>query len=771
MKQLNWAILTLGLLLATVAGCNQPVCLPDYDEIYRRSGLPQDLASNPDLTKAPTAPTVPVPPDINQPESPPRPMTLHEAIARALENGTTGLQTQLNLGLSDDSLVTIGSVGAYTYFGDSIRVLALNPAISQTNIEANLARYDVIFQAIGGFTSIDNPTDSANAIRNGQFTVLGASLQKALPTGGLFGVTLGSETNQGLSPATDFYSHFASSNVTTGTLIPQYTPQLRFDFQQPLLRFFGSDVEDLLAFHPLSSASNFLSNSPENNQNGILISRILFDQNRIEFERQLNFMLVNVELAYWNLYGSYIQLYASEQALRQALVTWKINKLKFDAGSLKLAQISLVEGQYFSFASKRNTALNNVLQAERNLRSLIGMPVADGTRIVPVDTPSVDEYIPDWQSAYRDCLALRPELSLQRNDVKQKQLEILREANSILPDLRFIADYIVGGAGTRLDGDATLPNGLDANAMRSLTSDHYDSYSFGLSLNIPIGYRAQYAGLRAAKLRLTQSFLQLRDQEDRAVRFLTDQYRLVILNYKLIASNRASRIAYANEVEARFKEFLANTTTAEFLLQAQQDWANALQAEYQSIIDYNNALAKFHFAKGTLRQHDGIDIAEGALPQCAQVRAVENERERAHALVLREHETRVQQKPIDSQGGCAVPVFPSVGAVSLPGLSMDQKDRVPEVPLDQLRPSSLPSGEPTMPGGPVSSRPQASLGLAYQASIAPPMPSMPSAPPAARDVIPAATPPPPLGQVTQNDGLGGLVASPADAAGRASLPR
>ena len=51
---------------------------------------------------------------------------------------------------------------------------------------------------------------------------------------------------------------------------------------------------------------------------------------------------------------------------------------------------------------------------------------------------------------------------------------------------------------------------------------------------------------------------------------------------------------------------------------------------------YNNALAGFEFAKGTILQHDNVIITEGPLPQCASVRAVEHERQRTASIVLPE---------------------------------------------------------------------------------------------------------------------------------------
>ncbi len=56
--------------------------------------------------------------------------------------------------------------------------------------------------------------------------------------------------------------------------------------------------------------------------------------------------------------------------------------------------------------------------------------------------------------------------------------------------------------------------------------------------------------------------------------------------------------------------------------------------EYGSIAEYNNALARLEFAKGTTLKYNNVYISEGALPQCAQVRAVEYEKQHSHDLVL-----------------------------------------------------------------------------------------------------------------------------------------
>src|SRR5207237_8555545 len=135
---------------------------------------------------------------------------------------------------------------------------------------------------------------------------------------------------------------------------------------------------------------------------------------------------------------------------------------------------------------------------------------------------------------------------------------------------------------------------------------------------------------------------------------------------------RAQRQAAAHQLEARFKEFLAGRGTLDILLEAQRFWADALRQEYDAISSYNIALAGFEWAKGTILQHDNVVISEGPLPQCAQVRAVEHERQRSLALVKREREIPVMDGACDWQKGClGLPHLPSDTAAPVPALPVD----------------------------------------------------------------------------------------------------
>src|SRR5207244_6585735 len=127
---------------------------------------------------------------------------------------------------------------------------------------------------------------------------------------------------------------------------------------------FGSSNAQFLA----ALANNGLQFQPPGVE-GILVSRIRADEQRAEFERNLNQMLLNVEVAYWNLYGAYWTLYSREQGLRFAYEAFRLSKAGYEAGRVKAADFHQSRGQYELFRAQRLQALDTVLEDERQLRA------------------------------------------------------------------------------------------------------------------------------------------------------------------------------------------------------------------------------------------------------------------------------------------------------------------------------------------------------------------------------------------------------------------
>jgi outer membrane protein TolC len=665
-KQLS-GVLTLVLLFS--GGCKQRCFLTEADFNRTTTTLLEGLDQRPDLGSTPLTASIGAPPTLDNLDRKIRFVSLAECVAIALEQGRVGQPSLLFPGSGQDNLVSFNGRGIGG--SDAIRVFALNPAQSGADIEASMTKFDAVFTSAMTWNTTDQPIGTAlqnfqanqqiNSI-NQQEATFNAALLKPLATGGVAGVT--------------FNMPYQLTNLQA-RVNPSYRPTVQFQFEQPLLQGFGVEINQLRASHPGSVLSPGTINTAPTAE-GILISRLRFDQSRAQFESQVNQMLLNVETAYWNLYGSYWTVYSREQGLRFAYESFKLTQAKYEGGRAKAADFYESLGQYEQFRAQRIEAINTLLENERQLRLLVGLEAEDGTRLMPSDSPTLSPYRPDWQQAEQDALAKRPELSLARQEIKAAQMRLLLAKNQIMPDLRLTATYDFNGLGTRLDGSQTPTPGdngfRDINAFRNLSEGNFSNWAVGLRFSMPLGYRLGYTQIRQAQLQLSQTIETLVEQEAKAKLYLGNFYRRLSTNYKLIQANRAAREASGQQLRARFEEYRAGKETLEFLLRAQREWADALANEYRSVVDYNNALIGFEFAKGTIQQHNNVHIAEGPVPQCAAVRARDHEEAKTAALVLRERAIPKNVSPLH-QG----PVHLHGMAPSLPG-ALAAQPMLKEVP-------------------------------------------------------------------------------------------
>lgn len=647
--------MVLAVCLATGCGSRTFLTKDDFDKALNSGSLlPPSMEKDYHVGDKPlTEESGHAPATINAPDRPPRYMGLQEAIAIALESGTASIRGGAGNGIYDTQLVTsppFNGAGTVNLTGqtDNLRVLALTPALSGSNVEAALSRFDAHWISLMTWNVTDSLLQGLASFSNGTTATGSTSVVKGLASGGFISTTLG-ENYQLLSqpPTTGGFS----------ILNPLYTSSITVGFEQPLWRNAGVRINELLPGLtapttnigvPAQVAGQLQQTAPTGllagqsiSNDGILIARLRFDQSRADFERVVQGLVLQVEVAYWNLYNAYGQLYAYEESLRIAHRTWMIAYSKGQLGAQTDAETAPVRGQYEEFRGQRTTALGLVLDAERNLRGILGLPVEDGTRIVPMTPPSLAMYAPDWNASVRDALNLRPELVLARDNLRLAQYNLEIAENFLKPDVRFAAQYAPTGYGTTLSGRGTLVDGNGAvgpaNSLQSMVSGHYVNGTVGLVANVPIGFRLENAAMRAARISLAQNYYLVKDQEQKAISFCYQWYEKLEENYNLIQIRHEQRKAYALAVEVYFKKikFGKGLPDVEFR-DLENKLAAAQVAEYQAIAEYNNTLARFEFGKGTILKYNNVHIAEGQLPQCVQVRAVEHEKERNQAILLHE---------------------------------------------------------------------------------------------------------------------------------------
>jgi outer membrane protein TolC len=660
--------------LAGLVGCKQQLFLDpgDYADMTT-VGLPPAMQTNPHQTITPPViePTVTPPATVMDPNRPPRYVTLKECIAIALEQGNVGTQSQQQFGFKNETGAQFN--GRSVVGTDAIRAFSIDPAVAQADIERSLSKFDARWVTSMTWQKVDQPVAAQflSFQQQRDAASLNSSLIKPLPTGGLAGVTFSVD-----------YSKFPSNTQLSqlGNFVnPNYTPRVQFNFEQPLLQLFGVEVNQLAPSHPGSITQNVRPSGGQGTE-GILISRIRLDQANAEFNRTVNFQLINVEAAYWNLYGAYYNLYAREEGLRQSYEGYRFTKARVESGSAPMQELNQARAQLELFRGEVYSARGQILESERQLRGFLGLRSDDGQRLVPIDEPNLAPFQPDYYEAANEAMAYKPRLLQARQEVMAAQLNLRLQREFRRPDLRVFANYDIAGLGTRLDGsELTGPGGLSpGNAFASLGNNQFNSWSIGLRLDMPLGFRDGNALVRQANLQLARTYIQLRDEELKTLEFLTSRYRRVAEAYALIPPLRIRR-QQLQEFVARIRTRIeiGQFRTEEYFnyLQVQRDLADSIAQEFRAIAVYNTAIAEFEFAKGTIMRYNNVTLSDAPLPAWVAKRAKDHERERTEAAIkLRERHVN-DPAPVSpahligpATNGPAI-VGPEVGTPTIPGLT------------------------------------------------------------------------------------------------------
>lgn len=553
----------------------------------------------------------------------PRFISLKEAQAIAVERGNTGGgNTQ---GGVLDRLPQAGQPVT-----DSVRAFVLDPAIAATTVERSLSKFDARWITSMSWSKQDQATLTLQqSFSNGDSAAFSSTLAKPLPTGGVAGITTSLNYQKLSDPP--------PANTGFVTLTSSYTPRVQFVFEQPLLQGFGIEANQLLPNHPGSLLIQGFRSTGQGTE-GILISRVRADQAREQFNVAINEQLLNVELAYWTLYASYRNLAAREDGLKAAFKALDFNTPRVEQGLEEPQLRPQLEQQYWTFYAQVIEARGQVLEADRAFRGLLGMRSDDGTVFAPADTPNETPVRIDFRAAYEEGLQNRPEVLIARQELKAQQLNLRAQRYSRMPDLRFFSSYDVNGLGGQLGGQ---PEDGSTSALSSLGQNQFNSWQFGLRLDMPLGFRDANAIVRQAQLNLWRSWYVLSDAERKVLEILTQAERQGYQAYQTIQAQRKVRTSAKRRVDLIETRIVAGQFAGSGqylqLTQAQQELANATAAEYRAVADYNSALARIEYAKGTIQRYNNISVADGPLPSFVQKKAADHFRERQVGLKLREH--------------------------------------------------------------------------------------------------------------------------------------
>lgn len=531
------------------------------------------------------------------------------------------LDQALQMALSQNKIIetsALGGVGAKAVLQNpQLATSVYDPAIQASgvlfgrrSVEAALADFDTNFTSSISYGRTDLSGGSLNG--NGNRTNFTSSLQKQFATGGLVSL------NHDWTHTNDAITYSGDGST------PNYFGRVGLAARQPLLA--GSGV----AYTRIAGPANPNFGAITGVSQGVVIARINQDISLADFQVAVRNALLSIENAYWDLYLAYRLYDTSVVAHQSTYQTWKESQDRLEVGVLKPADELQARDQLYETKASVENSLNILYRAEAELRRLIGLPMNDGTVLVPSDEPVVAEFSPDWTACINDGLTHRVELRRQKWSIKSLQLQLQAARTLVRPRLDVIGSYDVQGAGDRFIAGGS--GGGLTNALGSLTHDNINTWNLGVELSMPVGFRFSRTQVSNIELQLAKANAVLASQEKNVAHDVATSIQDISANHEASQSNYKRLVAATQRAELLETEREVGTTTLDLVLRAQRSLALAEGEYYRNIVEYNKSIAALKLSTGRLLDYHNIGLAEGPWCPDANCDALLRAQARTHAV-------------------------------------------------------------------------------------------------------------------------------------------
>jgi outer membrane protein len=460
-----------------------------------------------------------------------------------------------------------------------IKVASFQPAIDEARVTEAETRFDPIVFASLELSRTDAPAGLSRASFGGPGQISDslnatgrAGLRQALTSGGQ--VEISAQTQR----AEDFGDSGSINYETT----------LQVQLTQPLLRDFGQDV----------------------NKARIVINRNNQVVSTLEFRRQVEESVADIERLYWQLAQAERDLQIQQELLQRtldyALILWQ--RREQDASRVSISQANArVESRRATLVRAR-ARVGDLSDQLKRLINDPNMPVGSSVQLSADSTAVVEQIIYDAKEQVDTALQYRLELEQQRLRIDNAAVTARVAKNNLLPQL----DLVLRGGVNGVDGDIL---GATWDASNFGIDDRFNyTGSVGLQLEVPIGNRGARAIETRTRLALMQSLNSYEATQTQVVQEVSQALREVDTTWQEMVRTRQSALAARDALEAiEVRERAGEPLTPNFVdlkLNLLEALAIAASSEASAIANYNIALSTLERVKGTLLSYNSIVLQE-----------------------------------------------------------------------------------------------------------------------------------------------------------------
>lgn len=520
--------------------------------------------------------------DIEQP----RPLSLREALAAALENNK------------------------------DIEVARQGVKIAEFDLKGSRGVYDPRLISSSYFERINTPISSfLSGGSNGSVTQEDYTATARLE---------GQSPKFGGSYRLDFSSiRLTTNNQFTG-LSPQYPTALTFNYTQPLLRGLKFD----------------------NNRRQIEIAKKNLSLTDVQFRQRAIETITRVQRAYWDLVFALRNLQIQRDAVRDSRAQLEHNRRLVAEGSLAPIDIVATEAQVAGFEQTLFTALEEVSRTENSLKDLIAENrQAEIWRqsIIPTDSVDLSPPVISLPEAMKSAMENRPELQQSNvaREINQIDLKYFREQTK--PGIDLVGSYGVVGLAGAVNGNAINPfasttqirdrvnllsqlagvpplptpppqtfpadliGGYD-QSLQNLFGNRFNNFRVGVQINLPLRNRTAEAQLGRSLVE-SQRITTQREQIEQSIQVEVRNALQVVRSAEArLRAAGAAREALEQQYASEQRKLDAGQSTVFLVLERQTALATARGNELRAQTDLNKAAADLQRVTGNALTGNSIEV-------------------------------------------------------------------------------------------------------------------------------------------------------------------
>jgi outer membrane protein TolC len=314
---------------------------------------------------------------------------------------------------------------------------------------------------------------------------------------------------------------------------------------------------------------------------------------------QVNTVVRDVMLAYYELIFAREDVVAKEKALERATRLAAENKRKVEVGTMAPLDEKQAESEAATARADLILALQVLGTRENELVRLItdNYEQWQGMRIVPTESllaiPQAYNLPASWVSA----LTYRPDFNQLKAELERQGWEVKLAYNQLFPRLDLVGSY--GRAGV----DRRFSPTLDQVRQESLPR-----YSFGAVLSVPLGNRGARAAHTVAKSGRDSLELQVKRLHQDILFEVENAVGDAQGSFQQVTATREASEAAQAAYDAEVKKLENGKSTSFQVLTLQKDLTDARTREIRALADYNRALAELYFFEGTILDKRRITI-------------------------------------------------------------------------------------------------------------------------------------------------------------------